>query len=51
MEGDVTFGAEKFPLMVTQDSGAGGAWYLPDNQQRRLRALADQFAGWVARRV
>jgi hypothetical protein len=51
MEGDVTFGAEKFPLMVTQDSSAGGAWYLPDNQQRRLRALTDQFAGWVARRV
>lgn len=51
MEGDVTFGAEKFPLMVTQDSSAGGAWYLPDNRERRLRALADQFAGWVARRV
>jgi hypothetical protein len=51
LEGDVSAGGERFPLFVSQDSSAGGAWYLPDNEARRLRALADQFAGWVRRRV
>lgn len=51
LEGDVTLGDRHFPLLVTQDSSAGGAWYLPDNDVRRLRALANQFAGWVRRKV
>jgi hypothetical protein len=51
LEGDVSAGSARFPMFVTQDSSAGGAWFLPDNDARRLRALADQFAGWVRRKV
>lgn len=52
LEAEVIAGTQRFPLLVTQDAlSAGGAWYLPDNEPRRLRALADSLAAWVARRV
>lgn len=51
LEADVTAGAHRFPLLVTQDATAGGPWYLLDNEPRRLRALADSLASWVSRRA
>lgn len=51
LEGEVIAGHLRFPMFVTQHSGFAGAWYLPDNEARRLRTLADQFAGWVGRKV
>ena len=30
-------------------ASSGGAWYLPDNESRRLAALSEHFAGWLRR--
>jgi hypothetical protein len=51
LEGEVIAGGQAFPMLVTQSSDAGGAWYLPDNEARRLTAIADSFASWIRRRV
>ena len=51
LEGEVIAGREGFPMLVTQSSDSGGTWYLPDNEARRLHAIADSFASWVRRRV
>jgi hypothetical protein len=51
VEGEVIAGKERFPLFATQSSSMHGAWYLPNNEQLRLEALARQFAGWVSRKV
>ncbi|MEX2129726.1 MAG: hypothetical protein WD871_16015 [Xanthobacteraceae bacterium] len=51
LEGEVIAGQQRFPLFATQSSSMAGAWYAPDNEARRLRALAVQFAGWVSRKV
>ena len=51
LEGEVIVGSSAFPMLVTQASSSGGAWYLPDNEQRRLIAIADSFASWIKRRV
>jgi len=51
LEGEVIAGREAFPMLVTQSSDIGGAWYLPDNEIRRLNAIAESFANWIRRRV
>ena len=51
LEGEVVAGRELFPMLVTQSSDIGGAWYLPDNEIRRLQAIAESFASWIRRRV
>jgi hypothetical protein len=51
LEGEVIAGGQSFPMLVTQASDSGGAWYLPDNEVRRLIAIADSFASWIRRRV
>ncbi len=51
LEGEVLAGQVRFPMFVTQNSSHAGAWYLSDNEVRRLRALAVQYAGWVRRKV
>jgi len=51
LEGEVIVGREGFPMLVTQSSDSGGTWYLPDNEARRLQAIADSFASWIRRRV
>lgn len=35
------------PLLVTAPASSGGAWYLPGVDQRRIEAIARNFAGWV----
>lgn len=35
-----------YPLLATLPAGSSGAWYLPDNEQRRLAAICLQFARW-----
>lgn len=39
-----------WPIRSTESTG-GGAWYLPDIDQRRLKALARNNAYWVKRYV
>jgi len=51
LEGEVIAGSGAFPMLVTQAASTGGAWYLPDNETRRLIAIADSFASWIKRRV
>jgi hypothetical protein len=51
LEGEIVIGKERIPILVTVSSDTAGAWYLPDIEQRRLRALADSFASWARRRV
>lgn len=38
-----------YPLLATLPAGSSGAWYLPDNEQRRLGAISLQFARWMAK--
>lgn len=38
-----------WPIMSTELSGGAGAWYLPDVDQRRLKALARNNAYWIKR--
>ncbi len=42
---------ENWPIMSTETSGGAGAWYLPDVDQRRLKALARNNAYWIKRYV
>jgi hypothetical protein len=51
LEGEVIAGGQAFPMLVTQASSSGGAWYSPENEARRLIAIADSFASWIKRRV
>lgn len=37
----------RHPQLSAVPSSSGGAWYLPDGETRRLRALAAHFAGWL----
>lgn len=41
----------RVPLVVSLPAGQSGPWYLPDAEPRRAAAVADAFAGWVARRL
>jgi len=40
---------QTFPILSVLDSGSGGAWYLPDVDQRRVAALIENNALWIKR--
>jgi hypothetical protein len=40
---------QTFPILSVVDSGSGGAWYLPDVDQRRVAALIENNALWIRR--
>lgn len=40
-----------YPIRSTESSGGAGAWYRPDIDQRRLKALARNNALWIARYI
>lgn len=35
------------PMVVNAPASSGGAWYLPGAEQRRIEAIARNFAGWI----
>lgn len=39
----------RHPQLSALPASSGGAWYLPDNEQRRLAALCAHFASWLRR--
>ena len=41
----------RHPQLSALPASSGGAWYLPDNEQRRLAALCGHYAGWLRRRI
>lgn len=41
----------RLPQLSAVPASSGGAYYLPDNEQRRLVALSEHFAGWLRRRL
>lgn len=51
LEAEVIAGPVRFPILVTLSSDAGGAWYLPGSEVRRLEGLADGLVNWVRRRI
>ena len=40
-----------FPLLVSQPSSAGGSWFLPNNEDRRVQSLGRSLGGWVRRKL
>lgn len=38
-----------YPILASLDASSGGAWYAPDNEEKRLAALSVQFASWMRR--
>ncbi|TCR69771.1 hypothetical protein [Bosea sp. BK604] len=40
-----------YPILSTISSSSGGAWYLPDIDQRRIAALVANNALWIKRYV
>lgn len=40
-----------FPLLVSQPSSAGGSWFLPNNEDRRVQALGRSLGGWIRKKV
>lgn len=42
---------ETFPLTTRQSPQVAGAWYLPDNEQRRMVFIAGSFAQWVRQKL
>lgn len=41
----------RHPQLLALPSSAGGAWYLPTNEQRRVAGLCEAYASWLARAV
>jgi hypothetical protein len=41
----------RVPVLSAVPSASAGAWYLPDNELRRIRYITSHFAGWMARMV
>ncbi len=39
----------RYPVRAILSAGAGGAWYLPDVDQRRIDALVEANAQWIRR--
>jgi hypothetical protein len=39
------------PMLAALTATSGGAWYLPDNEERRLRALCEFYASWSRRKL
>lgn len=40
---------KRHPQLLALPSSTGGAWYSPDNERRRVVALCEAYAGWLAR--
>ena len=57
MEGDALLVAAKGQVLgrhhqlTATPSSYGGAWYAPDFEERRLAAIADIYAQWLAREL
>jgi hypothetical protein len=49
LEAEIVVGSQRTPLLVTQDANVGGHDFMPENEHRRLRGLADSLAAWVRR--
>lgn len=50
LEGDLVIpGRAPIPILVALPASSGGAWYAPGNEGRRVAALIEAFAGWLAR--
>jgi hypothetical protein len=41
----------RVPMLGALTATSGGAWYLPDNEDRRLKALSDFYAYWSRRKL
>lgn len=39
----------RHPQLSAMPSSAGGAWYDPDSERRRVTAIAEHYAGWLRR--
>lgn len=39
----------RHPQLSALPASSGGAWYLPDNEARRLQALCNHYASWLRR--
>ncbi len=39
----------RHPQLSATPSSAGGAWYDPDSERRRVTAIAAHYAGWLRR--
>jgi hypothetical protein len=39
----------RHPQLLALPSSSGGAWYAPENEQRRVAALARAYAAWAVR--
>lgn len=45
-DGEIT---ARYPQLLALPSSAGGAWYQPDNERRRIVILARTYAQWLLR--
>ena len=41
----------RYPQLLALPSSIGGAWYQPDNEQRRIVILARYYAQWLRRTI
>ncbi|ALK08663.1 hypothetical protein [Blastochloris viridis] len=41
----------RVPMLSAVPSSSAGAWYQPDNEQRRIAYITSHFAGWLAKKV
>ena len=42
---------QSYPILSSLNAGASGAWYLPDNEARRVTSISQHFAYWLRRRI
>ena len=41
----------RVPMLAAVPSASAGAWYLPDNEERRIAYISSFFASWLTKRV
>jgi hypothetical protein len=41
----------QFPLLVTQPASAGGSWFLPNQENRRVVLLGEALGYWLRRKL
>jgi hypothetical protein len=41
----------RYPVLSVLGADSGGAWYRPDNEQRRVAALSEHHGAWVVRTI
>lgn len=41
----------RHPQLSALPASYGGAWYDPDSERRRITAIAEHYAGWLARQL